>query len=81
MQTHKKDAKSYLLLIIYKKGHLIQLMHTTPSLKQKDAKLQNDCSCKREAKKNQKSNIGYISNIVVVESTSLAKKLEKTLVK
>jgi hypothetical protein len=45
MQTQEKGAKSYLLLIIYKKGHLIQLMHTTPSLKQKDAKLQNDCSC------------------------------------
>jgi hypothetical protein len=32
---------------------------------------------KREAKKNQKSNIGYFSNIVVVESTSLARKLRK----
>jgi hypothetical protein len=48
MQTHEKEAKSYLLLIIYKKGHLVQLMHTTPSLKQKDAKLQNDCSCAKE---------------------------------
>jgi hypothetical protein len=48
MQTHEKRAKSYLLLIIYKKGHLIQLMHTTPSLKQKDDKLQNDCSCAKQ---------------------------------
>jgi hypothetical protein len=48
MQTHEKGAKSYLLLIIYKKGHLIQLMHTTTFLKQKDANLQNDCSCAKE---------------------------------
>ena len=48
MQTYEKGAKSYLLLIIYEKGHLIQLMHTTPSLKQKDAKLQNDCSCAKQ---------------------------------
>jgi hypothetical protein len=48
MQTHEKGAKSYLLLIVYKKGHLIQLMHTTPSLKQKDAKLHNDCSCAKQ---------------------------------
>jgi hypothetical protein len=48
MQTHEKDEKSYILLIIYKKGHLIQLMHTTPSLKQKDAKLQIDFSCAKE---------------------------------
>jgi len=45
MQTHEKGAKSCLLLIIYEKGHLIQIMQTTPSLKQKEAKLQNDCSC------------------------------------
>jgi hypothetical protein len=45
MQTHEKGPNSYLLLMIYEKGHLIQLMHTTPSFKQKDAKLQNDCSC------------------------------------
>jgi hypothetical protein len=42
MQTHEKEANSHLLLEIYEKGHLIQIMHTTPSLKQKDAKLQND---------------------------------------
>ena len=48
MQTHEKGAKPYLLLIIYKKGHLIQLMHTIPSLKEKDAKLQNDCSCAKQ---------------------------------
>jgi hypothetical protein len=48
MQTHEKGAKSCLLLIIYEKGHLIQLMHTTPSLKQKDAKLQNDFSCTKQ---------------------------------
>jgi hypothetical protein len=44
MQTHEKEAISYLLLIIYEKGHLIPIMHTTPSFKQKEAKLQNDCS-------------------------------------
>jgi hypothetical protein len=48
MQTHEKGAKSCLLLIIYEKDHLIQLMHTTPSLKQKDAKLQNDCCCAKQ---------------------------------
>jgi hypothetical protein len=48
MQTHEKGANSYLLLMIYKKGHLMQLMHTTPSLKQKGAKLQNDCSCAKQ---------------------------------
>jgi hypothetical protein len=40
MQTPEKEATSYLLLVFYEKGHLIQIMHTTPSLKQKDAKLQ-----------------------------------------
>jgi hypothetical protein len=39
MQTHEKEANSYLLLMIYEKDHLIQIMHTTPSLKQKYAKL------------------------------------------
>jgi hypothetical protein len=34
--------------MIHEKGHLIQIMHTTPSLKQKDAKLQNDCSCAKQ---------------------------------
>jgi hypothetical protein len=48
MQTHEKGANSYLLLMNYKKGHLIQIMHTTPSPKQKDAKLQNDCSCAKQ---------------------------------
>ena len=48
MQTHEKEANSYLLLVFYEKGHLIQIMHTTPSLKQKDAKLQNDCSCAKK---------------------------------
>jgi hypothetical protein len=48
MQTHEKEANSYLLLRIYEKGHLIQIMHTTLSLKQKDAKLQNDCSCTKQ---------------------------------
>jgi hypothetical protein len=48
MQTHEKGANSYLLLMIYKKGHLVKLMHTTPSLKQKDAKLQNDYSCAKQ---------------------------------
>jgi hypothetical protein len=66
MQTHGKEANSYLLLVFYEKGHLIQIMHTTPSLKQKDAKLQNDCSV-----------VSYFSNIVVVESTYLARKLRK----
>jgi hypothetical protein len=36
------------LLVFYEKGHLIQIMHITPSLKQKDAKLQNDCSCAKQ---------------------------------
>jgi hypothetical protein len=45
MQTYEKEANSYLLLMFYEKGHLTQIMHTTPFLKQKDAKLQNDCSC------------------------------------
>jgi hypothetical protein len=58
MQTHEKDAKSYILLIIYKKDHLIQLMHTTPSLKQKDAKLQNDCSSAKE-------NLRKIRNLIL----------------
>jgi hypothetical protein len=31
--------------MLNEKGHLIQIIPTTPSLKQKDAKLQNDCSC------------------------------------
>ena len=57
MQTHEKEANSYLLLMIYEKGHLIQIMHTTPSLKQKDAKLQNDCSCT-------KKKIGKIRNLL-----------------
>jgi hypothetical protein len=48
MQTHEKEANSHLLLEIYEKCHLIQIMHTTPSLKQKDAKLQNDCSCTKQ---------------------------------
>jgi hypothetical protein len=34
MQTHEKEANPYLLLVFYEKGHLIQIMHTTPSLKQ-----------------------------------------------
>jgi hypothetical protein len=33
------------LPIFHEKGHLIQIIPTTPSLKQKDAKLQNECSC------------------------------------
>jgi hypothetical protein len=45
MQTHEKEVNPYLLLVIYGKDHLIQIMQTTPSLKQKEAKLQNDCSC------------------------------------
>jgi hypothetical protein len=45
MQTHEKESNSYLLLEFYEKGHLIQIMHTTPSLKQKETKPQNDCSC------------------------------------
>jgi hypothetical protein len=48
MQTHEKEANSYLLLVFYEKGHLIQIMQTTSSLKQKDAKLQNDCSCTKQ---------------------------------
>jgi hypothetical protein len=39
MKTYEKEANSYLLLVLYEKGPLIQIMHTTPSLKQKDAKL------------------------------------------
>jgi hypothetical protein len=35
MQTHEKEANSDLLLVFYEKGHLIQIMHTTPSLKKK----------------------------------------------
>jgi hypothetical protein len=45
MQTHEEEVNSYLMLVIKEKGHLIQIMQTTPSLKQKEAKLQNDCSC------------------------------------
>jgi hypothetical protein len=45
MQTHEKEVNPYLLLVICEKGHLAQIMQTTPSLKQKEAKLQNDCSC------------------------------------
>jgi hypothetical protein len=45
MQTHEEEVNSYLLLVIKEKDHLIQIMQTTPSLKQKEAKLQNDCSC------------------------------------
>ena len=35
MQTHEKEANSYQLLIIEEKDYLIQIMQTTPSLKQK----------------------------------------------
>jgi hypothetical protein len=45
MQTHEEEVNSYLLLMIKEKDHLLQIMQTTPSLKQKEAKLQNDCSC------------------------------------
>jgi hypothetical protein len=45
MQTHEKEVNPYLLLVICEKGHLAQIMQTTTSPKQKDAKLQNDCSC------------------------------------
>jgi hypothetical protein len=45
IQTHEKEVNPYLLLVICEKGHLTQIMQTTPSLKQKEAKLQNDCSC------------------------------------
>jgi hypothetical protein len=48
MQTHEKGANSDLLLVFYEKDHLIQIMHTTPSLKQKEAKLQNNCSCTKQ---------------------------------
>jgi hypothetical protein len=41
----KREVNPYLLLVNYEKGHLIQIMQTTPSLKQIEAKLQNDCSC------------------------------------
>jgi hypothetical protein len=34
--------------MLHEKGHLIQITPTTPSLKQKDAKLQNDCSCTKK---------------------------------
>jgi hypothetical protein len=45
MQTHEEEVNSYLLLMIKEKDHLIQIMQTTPSLKQKEAKLKNNCSC------------------------------------
>jgi hypothetical protein len=48
MQTHEKGANSDLSLVFYEKGHLNQIMHTTPSLKQKEAKFQNDCSCTKQ---------------------------------
>ena len=35
MQTHEKEANSHLLLVIYEKGHLIQIMHTTLPLSKK----------------------------------------------
>jgi hypothetical protein len=35
------------IINIHEKGHLIQRIPTTPSFKQKDAKLQNDCSCEK----------------------------------
>ena len=57
MQTHEKEVNPYLLLVICEKGHLAQIMHTTPSLKQKDAKLQNDCSCT-------KKKLGKIRNLL-----------------
>jgi hypothetical protein len=57
MQTHEKEANSYLLLRIYEKDHLIQIMHTTPSLKQKDAKLQNDLLLHKTITKKNKNSV------------------------
>jgi hypothetical protein len=51
----KKGAKSYLLLIIYKKGHLIQLMHTTPSFKQKMPNFRMIALAQNKTKKNKNS--------------------------
>jgi hypothetical protein len=45
------------IAILHGKGHLIQIIPTTPPLSKKDAKLENNCSCT-------KKKLGKIRNLL-----------------
>jgi hypothetical protein len=45
MQNPIGSCKIIPIAILHEKGHLIKINSYHPSLKKKDAKLQNDCSC------------------------------------